>query len=59
MNRNDAAPAAAPTSVGTIAPSELFARPSAAHAPMTANRPTITLPTSRLLRMATTPITNA
>ena len=42
MNRNDAAPTAAPTSVGTIAPSELLARPSAAQAPTTANRPTIT-----------------
>ncbi len=59
MNRNDAAPTAAPTSVGTIAPSVLFARPSAAQAPTMANSPTISVPTSRLLRIATTPITKA
>ena len=59
MNRNDAAPTAAPTRVGTIAPMVLFARPSAAHVPTMANRPTINVPTRRLLRMATTPMTKA
>ena len=47
MNRNDAAPTAAPTSVGTIAPARSARPPEGAQTPMTPNSPTTTSPTTQ------------